>query len=186
MRRWCKVAAALLAYGTLQACAAVAQTVQPGQIQLRDDQFRPYREYTTGRIRGGTHPNLLEIELNGRIDRQSGAVTTLFHVEFAYLGSRKRNYEAARNSRAQTLAFTKLGSSGRCSAGRTCPYSEVFTIEIPLTELRQVPSEGYQFKVFARQGPDAQLGMAKAQIMALLAKIDADRLTRTKSGQQNK
>jgi hypothetical protein len=52
----------------------------------------------------------------------------------------------------------------------------VFTVDIPEAELRQAGPEGYQLKLFARNGPGAVLGIPKAQIAALLARIDADRL----------
>jgi hypothetical protein len=176
------VAAACCAFGA--AVAAAQQTAQSGQIQVRDDKFRPYREYTTGQVRAGAYPNLLAVELSGRIDRQSGALTTLLSVEFAYMSGHKRGYEAARNSRAQPLRFTKLSSTGRCQFGATCAYGEMFTVEIPEAELRQAAPEGYQLKVFARNGPGAVVGIAKSQIVALLARIDADRLAKAKPGPQ--
>ncbi|MBX9592596.1 MAG: hypothetical protein K2X43_25185 [Hyphomonadaceae bacterium] len=179
------MATAAAACWMLQACAAAAQqAAHPGQIQVRDDKFQPYREYTTGRVRAGAHPNLLALELNGRIDRRSGALTTLLSVEFAYMSGYKRGYETARNSRAEVLHLTKLSSSGRCPSGSMCAYGEVFTVEIPEAELRQAAPEGYQLKVFARTGPAAVVTIPKAQIAALLARIDADRATRTKPGVQ--
>lgn len=185
MRRWLGVAAGVAACWMLQACAAAAQQApQSGQIQVRDDKFRPYREYTTGRVRAGAYPNLLALELNGRIDRQSGALTTLLSVEFAYVSDHKRGYETARNSRAESLRFTRLSSHGRCPPGAKCSYSEVFTVEIPEAELRQAAPEGYQLKVFARNGPGAVVAVPKAQIAALLARIDADRVARTRPAGQ--
>lgn len=185
MRRWWGVAAALVACWMLQAGAPAAQqAAQSGQIQVRDDQFTPYREYTTGRVRAGTYPNLLALELNGRIDRKSGALTTLLNVEFAYVSDHKRGYETARNSQAQPLRFTRLSSHGRCPPGAKCSYGELFTVEIPEAELRQAAPEGYQLKVFARNGPGAVVSIPKAQIVALLARIDADRVARTKPGAQ--
>ncbi len=166
----------------LQAGALAAQqAAAPGQVQVRDDQFRPYREYTTGRIRAGTYPNLLAVELSGRIDRTSGALTTLISVEFAYLSDHKRNYESARDSRAQPLRFTRLASHGRCPPGAKCAFTEVFTVDIPDAELRQAPAAGYQLKVFARKGGDALVTIPKAQIVGLLARIDADRGARAKT-----
>jgi hypothetical protein len=167
----------------LEATAAAGQHVaQSGQIQLRDDKFSPHREYTTGQIRAGTYPNLLGVELIGRIDRQSGALTTLLRVEFAYMSAHKRGYEAARNSQAQSLRFTKVASNGQCRSGATCAYSEIFTVEIPEAELRQAQPEGYQLKVFARNGPGAVVAISKPQIAALLARIDADRHGKAKPG----
>jgi hypothetical protein len=187
MRRGVGRAAALITCWMLQAGAPAAQQASqpgqgPGQVQVRDDQFRPYREYTTGRVRAGAYPNLLAVELNGRIDRQSGALTTLISVEFAYLSDHKRGYESARNSNAQPLRFTRVSSHGRCPPGAMCSFSEVFAVEIPDAELRQAPAEGYQLKVFARNGPGVTVTIPKAQIAGLLARIDADRVARGKAG----
>ncbi len=176
MRRWWATVAVTAVCCALVATAAAAQQVaQSGQIQLRDDKFSPYREYTTGPIRAGTYPNALEVQLIGRIDRQSSVLTTFLSVQFAYVSDHKRGYEAARNSSAQPLGFTKVASNRRCQLNAACTHSEVFTVEIPEAQLRQAPPEGYQLKLFARNGPGAVVGIAKAQIAALLARIDADR-----------
>ncbi len=185
MRRWRAMVVVAAVCCALEADAAAAQQIaQAGQVHLRDDKFSPYREYTTGPVRAGTHPNLLAVQLIGRIDRQSGVLATLLSVEFAYVSSHKRGYEAARDSRAQPLRFTKVASNGRCQFGATCIYSEVFTVDIPEAELRQAAPEGYQLKLFARNGPGAVVGLPKAQIVALLARIDADRLAKAKPGPQ--
>jgi hypothetical protein len=170
----------------LEATAAAAQeagTVTLGQIQLRDDKFSPFREYTTGQVATRSGQNVLGVEFLGRIDRQSGLVPILLKVEFGYLSSRKRSYEVARNSRAEPLPFTKVASNRRCEFGATdCVHSEAFTVEIPQAELRQAGPEGYQLKVFARSGPGVTVGLPKATIVAMLAKIDADRSAKAKPG----
>ena len=151
---------------------------------LHDDRFRPYREYTTGQVRAGSYPNLVGLELNGRIDRRSGALTTLLSVEFAYVGLHKRNYESAHNNHAQPLPLTRVASHGRCPRRMTCSYTEVFTVEIPAAVLRQAAAEGYNLKVFARHGPNAQINIPKVQIAALLARIDGDRRDRLQAVSQ--
>ncbi len=184
MHRWWAMVAVTAVCCALEATAAAAQQAgQPGQIQLRDDKFSPYREYATGQVVVRSYPNLVGVELLGRIDRQSGVVTTLLKVEFAYLSRRKRGYEAARNSHAQPLQFTKVVSNRRCEFGAIeCVHSELFTVEIPQAELRQAGPEGYQLKFFARNGPEAVAGIPKATIVAMLAKIDADRPAKAKPG----
>jgi hypothetical protein len=174
--------AAVTVFSALGATGGLAQqAAQFGQIQLRDDKFSPYREYTSGQARAGTYPNLVGVELLGRIDRQSGMLTTLLRVEFAYVSGRKRGYEAARNSRAQPLSFTKVASNRRCRFGADeCVYSETFTVEIPEAELRQAPPEGYQLKAFARNVPGATIGIPQATVVAMLARIDADRAAKVK------
>ena len=98
MRRASGLAAACLLI--LVGAAARAQT---SEIQDRDDPFRPYREYSTGQIRAGGYPNLLELRLSGRIDRASGRLTTLLEVEFAYMSEHKRGYEGGRATAAPRL-----------------------------------------------------------------------------------
>ena len=176
MRRWWATVAVLALCCALEATGAAAQQGgQPGPIQLHDDKFSPYRDFTTGQIRAGSYPNLLGVELVGRVERKTGMVTTLLKVEFAYVGEHKRGYESARNSSAQPLGFTKVSSNRRCQVNGPCTHSEIFTVEVPQAELRQAPSEGYQLKVFARNGPSAVVGIPKATIVALFARIDADR-----------
>ena len=137
-----------------------------------------------GPVRAGTHYNALVLELNGRIDRQSGALTTLLKIAFAYKSDHKRGYDTARNSRAQPLRFTRVASHGRCPAGAICAHTEVFTVEIPEAELRQAAPEGYRFKVLARLGPDAEVIIPRVQIAALLARIDGERLPSVKQAAQ--
>ena len=89
---------------------------QTSDIHERDDKFRPYREVFTSRHRAGAYPNLIGLRLVGRIERASGARTTLLEVEFAYMSDHKRGYDAARNDRAEALRFTPVSSTGRCRA----------------------------------------------------------------------
>ena len=90
----------------------------------------------------------------------------------------------SRNSPAQPLRFIRVAFHGRCPAGVTCAYPEVFTVEIPEVELRQAAPECYRFKVFARLCPDAEVIIPKVQIAAPLARIDADRLPGAKPAAQ--
>jgi hypothetical protein len=89
--------------------------------------------------------------------------------------SQKRHYEPARNSRAEPLRVTAISSSGRCRSGSSCPYGEVFTVDIPEPELRQAAHTGYRLKLFARTGPEGLVSIPRSQIADLLARIDADR-----------
>ena len=48
-------------------------------------------------------------------------------------------------------------------------------VEIPEAELRQAPPQGYQLKLFARNGPDALVTVPKSSIGRLLERIDGER-----------
>jgi hypothetical protein len=171
-RMWVVIAACLL----LQACASPAQQlVQASQIRVNDDQFRPFREYTTGEIRTGNALGLGSKQLVGRVDRQTGALTTLLQFEIAYLGDHKRFYENARNERAEPLPLNAVHRNAKCHPRNGCVYSEIFLVVIPEAELRQAPPAGYQIKAFARNGPDVLVTIPKEHIVSLFAKIDADR-----------
>jgi hypothetical protein len=168
MRHVWEVAAALIVL--LVVGEAWAQT---NDIHERDDSFRPYREVFTGQHRVGGYPNLIGLRLVGRLDRKSGALSMQLEVEFAYMSDHKRGYHTARNNRAEALRFTALSSNGRCRTGSSCPYGERFVVDIPEGDLRQASPNGYQLKLFARNGPEALVTMPKGSIARLLEHIDA-------------
>jgi hypothetical protein len=155
-------------------CVLQASLVHAGP-KVNDDRFRPFREYTTDEIRTGNALGRASKQLVGRVDRQTGALTTLLQFEIAYLGNRKRSYENARNNRAQPLRLNSVQRNAKCHPRNGCVYSEIFLIIIPEAELRQAPAMGYQVKVIARNGPDVLVTIPKQLITSLFAKIDADR-----------
>ena len=71
------VAVTVVCWALETTAAAAQQAGQPGQIQLRDDKFSPYREYATRQVVVRSYPNWWASSPFGRIDRQSGKVTTL-------------------------------------------------------------------------------------------------------------
>jgi len=171
-RMWRVIAACCV----LQACASPEQQfAQASAIKANDDQFRPFREYTTGEIRTGNAIGLGSKQLVGRVDRQTGALTTLLQFQIAYTGDHRRSYENARNDRAEPLALNPVQRHSKCHPRNGCVYSEVFLVVIPEAELRQAPAAGYQVKAFARNGPDVLVTIPKELIASLFAKIDADR-----------
>jgi hypothetical protein len=159
---------ALLASALFAACAA--GTAAP-EIALRDDNFRPYREYTAGQQIVRAYPNTLATELVARVDRKSGAITTLISADFAYWGRHMRKYESARDARAEALPFEKISRHRSCEHG-DCLYHETFTVEIPQGELRRAPPAGYQLKIFARRGDEAVITVPHGDIERLLMAID--------------
>jgi hypothetical protein len=163
---------AMAAWGLLQACASLAHA---SEIKVNDDQFRPFREYTTAEIKTGTASGLGSKQLVGRIDRQTGALTTLLQFQVAYLGNHKRFYESARNDRAEPLRLNSVQRTAKCHPRNGCVYSETFLVVIPEAELRQAPRAGYQIKAFARNGPDILVTIPKELIVSLFVRIDADR-----------
>ncbi len=169
MRGCAKRFAASIALLGLAACAGGASAPE---IALRDDAFRPYREYTTGQRVVRAYPNTLATELIARVDRKTGATTTLLSADFTYWASRMRRYDSARDARAEALTFAKTSRHRACEKG-TCVYEERFTVEIPQAQLRSAPVDGYQLKVFAREGGDATITIGKGDIEQLLAALDA-------------
>jgi hypothetical protein len=167
MRGCAKRFAASIALLGLAACAGGASAPD---IALRDDTFRPYREYTTGQRIVRAYPNTLATELIARIDRKTGATSTLVSADFTYWANRMRKYESARNARAKTLIFAKISRHRACEKG-SCVFEERFTVEIPQAELRSAPPDGYQLKVFARDGGDATITIGKRDIDGLLAAL---------------
>ncbi len=151
---------------------AVASTAaQAAEVTLRDDKFRPYREYTTGNVVIASLPNLLSTELIARVDRKTAATETLVSMEIAYEGDHARHYDSARDAHAEPLAFNEVAHEGGCQRP-PCAYDEKFTVAIPIPELRKAPVGGYQLKVFAKRGGDALITVPRGAIDRLLAMID--------------
>jgi hypothetical protein len=156
-------------------CLLQASLVHASQIKISDDRFRPFREYTTGEIKTGNASGLASKQLVGRVDRRTGALTTLLQFQIAYLGNHKRSYESARNNRAEPLRLNSVQRNAKCHPRSGCVYSEMFLVIIPEAQLRQAPAAGYQIKAFARNGPDLLVTIPKELIAGLFAKMDADR-----------
>ena len=168
----------LIAVLTASACASQQDKIDvASQIVKTDDQFLPYREYTSGALRSSTANGLDGSILVARIDRKTGALSTAVQYVSVYTHDGKYNYQSARNSRAEQLKLSVISRrSGHCSRkDGTCTHDEVLHIDIPEDALRQAPAEGYQVKLFARLGPDALITIPKQMIVSLFAKIDADR-----------
>lgn len=141
------------------------------EITLRDDEFRPFVEYATAATRVSSYPNLFFFNLIARVDRKTGNTSTFVSLVIAYPGRHKREYESARNARAEVLRFYEPTRHRSCKKG-TCVVDETLMIGIPESELRQAPPGGYQLKVFARDGSDVLVTIPQAAIEKLLAKLD--------------
>ena len=141
------------------------------EITLQDDEFRPFVEYATGTIRLSSYPNYILLKLIARIDRKTGKTSTLASVTFVYPGRAMRKYNSARNARAEVLRFYKPLRQRECEK-RVCSVSETLMIEIPETELRRAPPDGYKLKVFARDGSDMLVAIPRGVIERLFAKLD--------------
>jgi len=117
----------------MAACASPqAQIETASAIKALDDPFRPYREYSTGKIQGGNPlgpgigSGINEKQLAARVDRKTGAVATFLEFEIAYTGAIRRSYERATNIRAETLPITVL-------AHRTPPTATVRPARAPIS-----------------------------------------------------
>ncbi len=163
--------AALVALSGSALLAACAGGASAPTVSLRDDNFRPYREYTTGQRTVRVYPNTLMTELVARVDRKTGAAKTLLVADFRYWGTRMRKYESARNASAEALTFEQISRHRSCEKG-DCLYDEQFTVEIPESDLRRAEAGGYPLKVFAREGSDTTLAIQKPDIERLFAALD--------------
>ncbi len=168
--RGMRFAASIAMLGSALLAACAAGTSAP-EIALHDDIFRPYREYSAGRRVVYGYRNILAAELIARVDRKSGAATTLVRVRFEYWGGRMRRYESARSAQAEALALETLSRNRSCGDG-DCHYQDLLSVEIPQDELRRAAADGYRLKVFARNGDGATITIAKADIDQLLATLD--------------
>ena len=169
----------------MTACASPqAQIETASAIKSLDDPFRPYREYSTGNIQGGSPLGpgigigINEKQLAARVDRKTGTVATFLEFEVAYTGALRRSYERATNVQAEMLPVTALAHhTSDCNRQTgTCSHFELLHIAIPESGLRTAGAEGFPIKIFARAGPDIEVAVSKELIVALLAKVDADRM----------
>ena len=170
----------LVSVVALSGCASQEQKLAAAsQIKLTDDQFLPYRRYTTGSISSppiavGT-AGLSDKELIAQVDRKTGAVNVGLQFQIQYTSVLRRTYETARNTRAQTLplkAVTRHSSDCSRKSG-TCSFFEVLIVELPEAELRACGPAGYPVKVFAHVGRDVEIDIPKSLIVALFTEIDA-------------
>ncbi|MFA9551036.1 MAG: hypothetical protein ACERIL_08215, partial [Hyphomicrobium sp.] len=97
--------------------------------------------------------------------------STLAGLVLVYPGRAMREYNSARNARAEVFRFYKPLRQRECEK-RVCSVSETLMIEIPETELRQASPDGYKLKVFARDGSDMLIAIPRGAIERLLAKLD--------------
>ena len=155
----------------LSACAMAP----PTEVGARDDQFRPYREVETAAYSPSVYPGIMHIRLAGHIDRQTGAVTTLFKVKHSYVGQHRHNYEIARNAKAEQLKLTVIARYGNCRVRTDCPLDELYTIEVPEADLRAAGAQGYRYKVFPRVGPENLITVPPETVAAFLALLDKEK-----------
>ena len=173
---WCVCLAGLLA----ASCASDQQKIDAASnVSLTDDQFRPYREYSTGFIDGATTSGLDSKRLVARVDRKTGAVAASLEFIVTYKGRLKYTYDTARNSKAEPLKVGVIAhKASSCKRSEsTCIYMEVVGVAIPEADLRSAPAEGYPVKLFAHLGPDALIPIPKQLITSLLAKVDGEKST---------
>ena len=158
------------------ACASEQQKIEAASssVSLVDDQFRPFREYSTGFIDGATASGLDSKRLIARVDRTTGALATSLEFIVTYKGRLKYTYDTARNSKAEPLKVGVIAhKASSCKRSEsTCIYMEVVGVAIPEADLRNAPAEGYPVKLFAHLGPDALIPIPKQLIVSLLAKVD--------------
>jgi hypothetical protein len=166
------VVAALFLCG---ACATSEQQIaQASVVQVADDQFKPFREYSSGPLKSSSGDTLQIAMLAVRIDRKAGARQILTEVSVHYTSGWDRNYLRARDSAAQELPTKVVARNGQCRKN-VCDRWEIVNIGISETALRQAPGSGYQFKLFAsKTGDDVLVTLPKPVIVSLFAKADGE------------
>jgi hypothetical protein len=111
--------------------------------------------------------------LAARIDRRSNAVQPSLRVRITYTAAAPRSYGSARDERARLLKTEPVQvGDARCAKGQICTHEETVRIELPDSELRQARVSGYRLKLFARNGPEIEIGIPGAQIAALYDKAE--------------
>ncbi len=176
MMRWVAVTA-IVSGMWLAGCAAPGAISSPAAVATRDDGFLPYREIATtsfeavqpggDRVRG---------HLAARRDKTTGTLATHAALGVIYGGKKSRHYEAARNNRAELLAFRRLYHDGTgCKRGAVCAQAELFQVEIPESDLRRalMAGEDYPIKLFDRAGRNTLFPIPKELVAALFKEIDA-------------
>ncbi len=162
------VAARWMAFIFIATIGAFGPRANAGDVTVRDDQFLPYREFVVGAPVTNIGTNKLKFELIARSNRKSHAVTTLVHVEIAYIAEHRRSYESARNARAESHEFTIITRTKSCEKRDFCVHDDTFSVAIPFADLTRSPPEGYAFKVFGRGGGDTAITVPKSAIDRLL------------------
>lgn len=182
MARISKSHLALLAAGIVAGCASQKQNVETGsQIGVRDDQFLPYREYISGIMRenaplfsGGTNRD--DEMLIGHVEKKNGAKSFGVQVVLNYDEDIRRQFQSARNNKAEDLKFIPIERIRSACSHRTgsCLFKEIVKVLIPEQDLRAAGPEGYPIKLFARSGDTTVINIPKPVIVSLLQKVDAD------------
>jgi hypothetical protein len=164
----------------LTACASKEQQIAAAaKIQTEDDQFKPYRQYSTGRVKDilidvGSYRQI-ETELLANVQRTTGARAFGLQVEIKYTGPVPRKYTEARNVKAEQLQVDRIFQrSHDCSRKLdSCDHKEIVLIQIKEAALRAVGNEGYRLKLYPKIGQGVELNIPKSLTVALFATVDA-------------
>ncbi|MFM9942005.1 MAG: hypothetical protein ACKVP7_21180 [Hyphomicrobiaceae bacterium] len=147
---------------------------------------KPYREITLPEARVGEGSNTLALTLSARLDRQTGKAQTFLRVGVVYTAEGRRNYDTVRDASGAILKSERLAGNQQCKPGQPCSYDEAWSIEIPEPALRSAKATGYRLKLFARSGPEIEIGIPGPQIAALLEKIDGAAAPATAEGPKSR
>lgn len=160
----------------LSACAGSSQPSLDQAAMQRSESAaaaRPFRDVTLPPVRVGEAANGLTVTLSARIDRQSAPVRPFLRADLVYAAARQRTYDTARDDAGAQLKSERLGANERCRPDKSCTYDEAWLIELPEPALRQAKTTGYRVKLFARSGPEIEIGIPGPQIASLFEKADA-------------
>ena len=172
-RQMRKAMAIVVAGSLLAGCAGGGTGTLDAETQAvaPRDEAKAVREVAIPGVRVSGGENQLALTLGARIDRQSQSAPQL-RAEITYTATAARTYDTARDLAGKILRTERPGSGDRCKPGVACAYVEIVRIELPDAELRQAKATGYRLKLFARNGPEIEIGIPGGQIAALYDKID--------------
>ncbi len=163
------VGAALLAAVLVAGCAG------GGAGTLDAPPVATAREITIPEVRVAGGEQQLALTLGVRVGPGAGQAAPMLRVEIRYTGV-TRLYDTARDAQGRVLKTERAGGEG-CKAGAAC--AETVRIDLPDAELRQAKATGYRLKLFARNGPEIEIGIPGGQIAALYERVDGAGASRT-------
>jgi hypothetical protein len=94
--------------------------------------------------------------LRSMMDTRTGETAHQLYVEDSYFGA-ERNWEAARDSRGQTLRFIAI-SKNEITCDNGCSYAEEFAAALPETLLRESP-QGFTVTFTAHSGAEKAIAV---------------------------
>ncbi len=140
-------------------------------VRVADDRYRPVIEYI---VEPSIQAGQVNVNFGGAKYREGGRKTYDAVVGVVYNGSTWARYGSARDEQARSLSTRVVDRDVRCSGSRYggCTYSEILTVGLEESSLRQAAQAGtpYRFKVFGGTG-DFEVSIPPDYIRALFQEM---------------